>query len=98
VRTPDCHPDREHVAFGLCSPCYYRDWYARWRAVNPRTNHRALELAARAERMRAELEAAGPYATLPCTWPAIAERLGVKPATLERARTRARQYAAREAS
>jgi hypothetical protein len=50
-------------------------------------------LVPRAEAVRAELEAAGPYAAIPCTWPAIAEHLGVKYESLDRARTRAKRRA-----
>jgi hypothetical protein len=57
-----------------------------------------VELVDRAERLLRELEAAGDYATIPPTWPAIAQQLGVKPETLDRYRYRAREYRAREAS
>lgn len=63
--------------------------------MNPRT---APQLAARAERLHAELVAAGPYAPVPPTWATVASQLGVKPKTLEKARQRARQYAARGTS
>lgn len=57
-----------------------------------------MELAERAQRLHAELVAAQGYATVPATWGEVARQLGVKPTSLERARTRAKQYAAREAS
>lgn len=53
---------------------------------------RTLELVERAERMYAELLAAEGYATMPARWDAIAEYLGVRPETLERARIRAVAY------
>lgn len=96
--TEICRPDHgPHYARGLCRRCYARErWHGR-HVAHPGTNQPALVLATRAERLRAELEAAGSYATIPCTWPAIAEHLGVAPKTLEKARQRARQYA-KEAS
>ncbi len=27
--TPTCHPDRKHRAFGLCGPCYKKDYHKR---------------------------------------------------------------------
>lgn len=32
-RAPDCHPDREHVALGLCRACYQKDRPGRARAT-----------------------------------------------------------------
>lgn len=91
IRMADCHPDRPVHARRLCTPCYdYERRYGRLPEV-PRRN-RTLELVQRAERMKAELEAAEGYATMPATWEAIAEYLGVKPATLDRYRIRVRQY------
>jgi hypothetical protein len=92
--TEICTPDHgPHYARGLCRRCYQRErWHGR-HITHPRRNRPALDLAAAAHRLRAELEAAGPYATTPATWPAIARRLGVKFETLERALTRARRYA-----
>lgn len=90
----ECHPDRPHHGRGLCQPCHLQQWRAERRAgmqLKPRRK-RALELVQRAERMKAELEAAEGYATMPATWEAIAEYLGVKPATLDRYRIRVRQY------
>ena len=26
-RQADCHPDKRHIAFGLCRTCYSREWY-----------------------------------------------------------------------
>ena len=26
-QAPECHPEREHVALGLCQPCYNRQWH-----------------------------------------------------------------------
>lgn len=60
-------------------------------AVVPRPE---LDLLTRAQRLRAELQAAAPYSGQPWSWPAVAARLGVKPKTLEKARQRARKEAA----
>jgi hypothetical protein len=95
-----CAPDHgPHHALGMCQRCY---WRARHRATlpprRPHRGHRTVALVARAERLKDELEAAGDYATIPPTWPAIAAYLGVKPETLKRYRLRVREYQAREAS
>lgn len=90
MRTPECHPDGEHVALGLCVPCYHRERRARWRAANPRRRHPSTTTAARAERLYAELKAAEPYGPR-ASWPLVAAKLGVKAKTLEKARERARR-------
>lgn len=94
IRYAECHPDRPHHGLGLCSTCHSTRHRAERRAAVPPKprRKRALELVQRAERMKAELEAAEGYATMPATWEAIAEYLGVKPATLDRYRIRVRQY------
>jgi hypothetical protein len=61
------------------------------RVEEPQTYLPAVELAERAERLRAELEAAAPYSGQPFSWRAVADRLGVKEKTLEKARERARR-------
>jgi hypothetical protein len=99
VITPSCHPGREHHAHGLCGRCYLRTWRAERRTARaPHRGQRTVALVQRAERLKAELEAAGDYATVPATWPAIAQHLGMKPETLDRYRSRARQYIEREAA
>lgn len=91
IRLATCHPDRPHHGRGLCASCYDRERrYGQLPEVSRR--NRTLELVQRAEKMKAELEAAEGYATMPATWEAIAEYLGVKPATLDRYRIRARQH------
>jgi hypothetical protein len=94
IRMAECHPDRPHHGLGLCSSCHSTRHRAEHRAgVAPQPRRKtALELVQRAERMKAELEAAEGYATMPATWEAIAEYLGGKPATLDRYRIRVRQY------
>jgi hypothetical protein len=96
--TPTCHPDRPHYARKLCRTCYSWKQQAERLDEHPRLNFTSVTLAARAQALRAELEAAGAYAAIPCTWPAIARHLGVAPKTLEKARQRARRYAEREAA
>ena len=90
-----CLPDHgPHYARGLCRRCYDRERYRGLVGGHVRRRVDVAGLVSRAERLRAELEAAGPYAAIPCTWPAIARHLGVKPESLERARTRAKQRSA----
>lgn len=90
------HFDRPHYARGLCRGCYTTQCTNRNLDAFPRQNRTSVALAERAERVRAELEAAGPYASAPPTWRGVAEVLGVKYKTLDRARTRARRYRERE--
>lgn len=88
-----CLPDHgPHYARGLCRRCYHRErWHGRHvqypirRVVRPST-----ELAARGQRLYDELKAAEPYGGR-ATWNRVADALGVKPKTLEKARERARQ-------
>lgn len=50
-RTPDCHPERRHLARGLCKQCYDQDYGKRNRN---RLNKKAREWAARnPDRIRA---------------------------------------------
>lgn len=99
MTTPVCHPDRVHHARGLCPSCYdhERKYGELPDPPQPRW-HRTAALVERAERLKAELEAAGDYAPIPATWDGVAEYLGVRPETLDRYRYRVREYRAREAS
>lgn len=91
---PICSPEHgPHYARGLCRRCY-----GRHRDAYPRRNRTSTALAAAAAQLYAEFQAAGPYAGFTPTWVAVARHLGVKPKTLEKARERAKQYAARELS
>jgi hypothetical protein len=46
ARTPECHPDRQHMSKGLCKPCYV----LKWQREHPETRRRWL--ARNRERMR----------------------------------------------
>jgi hypothetical protein len=93
---PICHPQLPYYARWLCRDCYEPHRHSGTHVEFPRRNHSSTELAARAERLRAELEAAAAYLDEPVTWHLIARKLGVKYKTLDRARCRAKRYAARE--
>lgn len=94
-----CLPEHgPHYARGLCRRCYDHERRQGRHQTYPRTNRRSTVLVTRAERLRAELEAAGPYAPVPATWRGVAQLLGVKYETLDRTLTRARRYAEKEAS
>lgn len=98
MSAPRCHPERRHHARGLCSSCYLVDWRAERRRTEATGDPRVLRTVAllrRAERIRAELEAAGPYANRPATWRGVAEELGIKHETLTRTLSRARRYSER---
>jgi len=41
ARTPDCHPERRHVALGLCLACYQKDRLERPRATCVHSNRPA---------------------------------------------------------
>lgn len=93
MKAIDCRPEHgPHHARGLCGRCYLRAWRAERRASAEPRWIRTVELVERAERMLRELEAAGDYAMIEPTWPAVAQQLGVKPETLNRYRYRAREY------
>jgi hypothetical protein len=94
-----CPPEHgRHHARGRCRRCYHARRRAEARAGRPLRRPPSLTLAARAEKLHAELVEAGPYAMVPPTWRGVAEMLGVRYETLDRARCRAKHYAEREAA
>lgn len=50
-RTPTCHPERQHLALGLCSPC----WRRQYRRAHPITDEQNRRYRA-AERAKYQLD------------------------------------------